>query len=62
MTDTTLRQLEFQASTDARTVQAPARGTGRFSRLTYGTGKSKVTNVMGASPSSMDWNGPDNNK
>ena len=56
MTDTTLRPQGIHASPDATTASNVARGTGRFGRLTFGTGQPKTTNVLGSSNQSVDWN------
>lgn len=57
MTNSMFRQPEIRASTDATPAPTQSsQGTGRFSRFTYGTGKPKVTNVLGASNESVDWN------
>lgn len=41
---------------------ALVQGQGRFSRLTYGTGEPKTTNVLGSSNASVDWNNQSDEK
>ncbi len=62
MTDTALQPQELRDATPSsggptETAPSPSvQGKGRFSRLTYGTGEPKATNVLGASNASVDWN------
>jgi hypothetical protein len=49
---------EDEAVINAQLDKRIVRGEGRLSGITFGVGKPKVTNVVGASPLSCDWNLP----